>query len=295
MARPPLLLLVPLLAAACATPAPPRLTFDRALADGAPRPVEDPRASRPLAEALARFAERTAALRAGTPRGAPMPAAYVEAWGEVLGAAEALATASPEATSALDLARTRVVLETALESDIGQFGDLPEALGQRITLALQAVARRLPVVLHRPRRVGLGELRWPTWPVVVTSSWGDREHPIHGGLQFHSGVDLKAERAQPVYASAPGTVVFAGWNGGYGKHLELQHDAHLVTRYSHLQSVLVSPGQVVKRGELIALAGDTGLATGPHLHFEVRRDGAPLDPEVSLPPPPSLARVSAWR
>jgi len=289
------LLLSLLLATACATPAPPRLTLDQALAEGPKRPLEDPRASRPLAEALARFSEAATSVRAGVPRGAPMPAAHVQAWGEVLTQAELLAQAPAATTSALDLARARVVLETALEADIGQFGDVPEALGQRITATLARLAQRLGAVLNRPRRLSLAELRWPTWPVVVTSSWGDREHPIHGGLQFHCGVDLKAERAQPVYASAPGTVVYSGWNGGYGKHLELQHDAHLVTRYSHLQSLLVASGQVVKRGELIALAGDTGLATGPHLHFEVRRDGAPLDPEALLGPTPAGSHASVSR
>ncbi len=274
--------IVLVLAAACATPAPaPRLTFDRALAEGAPRPVEDPRASRPLAEALARFAERTAALRAQVPRGAPMSPAYAEAWGEMLAEAERLVAASPEATSALDLARTRVVLETALEGDLGQFGDLPEALGQRITRTLSALSRRLPVVLHRPHRVALAELGWPTWPVVVTSSWGDREHPIHGGLQFHAGVDLKAERAQPIYASAPGTVVFAGWNGGYGNVIEIEHTNGLITLYGHNKSFLIKAGDTVRRGQQIAWMGKTGLvygATGIHVHFEVRQKGVKKNP-----------------
>jgi murein DD-endopeptidase MepM/ murein hydrolase activator NlpD len=287
-------LLVGLLTAGCAA-TPARIPFAQALAEGAdPRPV-DPKASLPLAEALARFSQRTQGLRAETPRGAAMPEAYARAWGEALTAVEALVATPVADTSALDLARTRVVLETALESDIGHFGDVPPELGQRITLSLGSLLRRLGQVLERPRRVALTELVWPTSPVVVTSSWGDREHPIHGGLHFHAGVDLAGERAQPVHAAAPGTVVYSGWNGGYGKQVELQHDAHLVTRYTHLQSLLVAVGQVVKRGQVIALVGDTGVATGPHLHFEVRRDGEPLDPEAALPPPPPATRASVWR
>jgi murein DD-endopeptidase MepM/ murein hydrolase activator NlpD len=289
-----LLLLLLLVASACATSA-PRVPFARALAEGAPRAPEALQASLPLAASLARFAERTAALRAAVPRGAPMPEAHAAAWGGMLGEVEVLLTAPPGAVSALDLARVRVVLEAAMEADIGHFGDLPEALGQRLTRASSLVGRRLGQALGRPARVALGDLRWPTVPVVVTSSWGDREHPIHGGTHFHAGVDLAGERAQAVYAAAPGTVVFAGWNGGHGKQVELQHDARLVTRYSHLQSVLVSPGQRVKRGQVIALVGETGLATGPHLHFEVRLDGEALDPEATLALPPAASHASVSR
>jgi murein DD-endopeptidase MepM/ murein hydrolase activator NlpD len=131
--------------------------------------------------------------------------------------------------------------------------------------------------------------------VVVTSSWGDRQHPIHGDVRFHAGVDLAGELAQPVRAAAAGTVVYSGWNGGHGKHVELQHDAHLSTGYSHLLSLLVSVGQVVKRGQVIALVGETGVATGPHLHFEVRRDGESLDPEATLPRPSAATAASVWR
>ncbi len=91
-------------------------------------------------------------------------------------------------------------------------------------------------------------------------------------------------------------MVFAGWNGGHGKQVELQHDEHWSTRYSHLSTLMVEPGHTVKRGEVIGLAGATGLATGPHLHFEVWRDGETLDPELALPPPPvDGARVEVIR
>ena len=86
-------------------------------------------------------------------------------------------------------------------------------------------------------------------------------------------------------AAWDGVVVRSGWNGNYGKQIELQHDAHLATRYGHLLSLLVADGSRVKRGEVIALAGSTGLSTGVHLHFELLRDGIPLDPEGALPVP----------
>jgi murein DD-endopeptidase MepM/ murein hydrolase activator NlpD len=108
-------------------------------------------------------------------------------------------------------------------------------------------------------------------------------HPLHGDYRFHAGVDLEAADTQPVEAAADGVVVWAGWNGAHGKQIELQHDAHLATRYSHLTSMFVEPGERVKRGTVIGLAGHTGAVTGPHLHFELRKDGVAVDPEVLMP------------
>jgi murein DD-endopeptidase MepM/ murein hydrolase activator NlpD len=107
-------------------------------------------------------------------------------------------------------------------------------------------------------------------------------HPIAGDTRFHAGIDLEAPLEQPVRAAEVGTVVFSAWNGAHGKQIELQHDAHWATRYSHLDVLLVRPGTVVKKGQVIGLSGQTGLTTGPHVHFEIRRDGDALDPEVFL-------------
>jgi murein DD-endopeptidase MepM/ murein hydrolase activator NlpD len=87
-------------------------------------------------------------------------------------------------------------------------------------------------------------------------------------------------------------VAFAGWNAGHGKQVELQHDPHLASRYSHLAAWSIQPGAVVRRGDVIGWAGKTGSATGIHLHFEVRRDGASLDPEDALPRPDRAVMVS---
>ena len=86
-------------------------------------------------------------------------------------------------------------------------------------------------------------------------------------------------------------VIFSGWNGAHGKQVELQHDAHVSTRYSHLQTILVEAGQTVRQGDIIGLLGETGMVTGPHLHFELRLDGEAVDPEARLPRPPLLR---AW-
>jgi murein DD-endopeptidase MepM/ murein hydrolase activator NlpD len=81
-----------------------------------------------------------------------------------------------------------------------------------------------------------------------------------------------------VYAAAAGVVLNAGWNGNYGYQVEIQHAARVFTRYSHLSRVLVEPGQILERGDVVGLAGDTGMATGVHLHFELWQDGRPRDP-----------------
>lgn len=274
-------------------PATARLRLDQAMA--APEVKERPldsKASASLAEATRRFVEVARQSRPEPLRtGAPMPEAYAAAWTQLLDAAEALLASPVAQTSALDVTRTRLVMESQLDADIGAFGDVPAGLAERIPTLLRRLSSRLAALTARPRRVDPSRFSWPTSPVVVTSAWGDRVHPLHGEVRFHAGVDLWGERAQVVRAAFAGTVVFAGWNGAHGKQVELQHDAHLCTRYSHLQTVLVEPGRQVKQGDIIGLLGDTGQVTGPHLHFELRQDGEPLDPEERLASPSGL---HAW-
>jgi murein DD-endopeptidase MepM/ murein hydrolase activator NlpD len=139
------------------------------------------------------------------------------------------------------------------------------------------------------RRAPVRALTWPVSPVFVTSPFGERAHPVHGESQFHAGVDLWAEEAQPIYAPEAGAVVFSGWNGGYGNCIEVRHGPALRTRFAHLQEPLVVTGETVRRGQLLGLVGMTGLTTGPHLHFEVRFDDVPVDPEHLLSPPLALS------
>jgi murein DD-endopeptidase MepM/ murein hydrolase activator NlpD len=193
------------------------------------------------------------------------------------------------------LVSLRLQLEAELEADSARFGDLPRALAERRTETLRALSARIAALTPRPTRADPSRFLWPTSPVAVTSAWGDRLHPIFGEVRFHAGVDLGAELAQEIRAAGPGTVVFAGWNGAHGKQLELQHDAHLTTRYSHLMTLLVGVGKKVQRGEVIGLAGQTGQATGPHLHFELRVDGESVDPESRLPPPQEPAHARSER
>jgi len=114
----------------------------------------------------------------------------------------------------------------------------------------------------------------------VSSGFGLRLHPILHVYRHHEGIDISARRGTPVYASANGTVVFAGKNGGYGNMIMLDHKYGFQTRYGHLHKILVRKGQHVKRGEKIGEVGSTGLSTAPHLHYEVRFHKKPVNPRA---------------
>lgn len=116
----------------------------------------------------------------------------------------------------------------------------------------------------------------------VTSPYGlGRMHPILRRVLPHTGVDYAAAAGTPVRATGDGVVVHAGWRGGYGNLVEVQHPSGYSTRYAHLSQVApgVSAGSFVRQGALVGRVGSTGLATGPHLHYELRRQGRPVDPE----------------
>jgi len=122
------------------------------------------------------------------------------------------------------------------------------------------------------------------WPVAgrVISGFGMRYHPILGYNRFHSGIDITASYGTLVKAADGGQVIQASYSGGYGYYIILYHGGGFATYYAHLSSINVSMGQMVQRGQVIGLVGSTGLATGPHLHFEVRINGAPQDPRAYL-------------
>lgn len=122
------------------------------------------------------------------------------------------------------------------------------------------------------------------WPVAksgtyITSSYGTREHPIYGVVKMHTGIDIgNAGYGAPVIAAADGVVSMAGYNGGYGNCVMINHGSGVSTLYGHGQKILVSVGTSVKKGDLIMEVGSTGNSTGPHLHFEVRINGSPVNP-----------------
>lgn len=112
----------------------------------------------------------------------------------------------------------------------------------------------------------------------VTSNFGSRYHPVLGYSRFHAGTDFGAEHGSPILAAETGIVIFSGWYGGYGNSVILDHGDGITTLYAHASRLNVSEGGTVRKGQVIAKIGTTGLSTGPHLHFEVRRSGEPVDP-----------------
>lgn len=112
----------------------------------------------------------------------------------------------------------------------------------------------------------------------VTSGFGLRRHPILGYVRMHSGIDFAAGYGSPIYAVSDGQVSYAGWHGGHGNYVRLEHGGGIATGYGHMSRIAVSPGARIARGQVIGYVGSTGLSTGPHLHYELLRDGRPVNP-----------------
>ena len=112
----------------------------------------------------------------------------------------------------------------------------------------------------------------------VTSGFGPRRHPILGYMRMHAGLDFKAGYGQPIFAVTDGVVSFAGRNGGYGNFVRLNHSGGLASGYGHMSRIAARPGSRVRRGQVIGYVGSTGLSTGPHLHYELYRNGRAVNP-----------------
>jgi murein DD-endopeptidase MepM/ murein hydrolase activator NlpD len=132
-----------------------------------------------------------------------------------------------------------------------------------------------------PRPRSAGRYIWPVQG-FLTSGFGYRIHPIRGTMIFHAGLDLAADYGTPIAAADNGVVIHSGWYGGYGNCVILDHGGGYTTLYGHCQSLWVRYGQTVRQGATIATVGSTGMSTGPHLHFEVRKDGIAIDPRGRL-------------
>lgn len=121
----------------------------------------------------------------------------------------------------------------------------------------------------------------------INNEFGFRRNPFGGrAYEFHPGMDIDGERGDEVIAPANGTVITAGYKGGYGNMVEIDHGNGLTSRYGHLSKIEAEVGETVTRGKLIGLVGSTGRSTGPHLHFELRINDRPINPRHFLPPEP---------
>jgi murein DD-endopeptidase MepM/ murein hydrolase activator NlpD len=139
-----------------------------------------------------------------------------------------------------------------------------------------------PEPTAEPAGGGSGALQWPLAGPVV-SGFGMRVHPIFGDSQMHTGLDIDANTGDPIGAAAAGTVIFVGWQDGYGNVVIVDHGSDMSTVYAHMSVTGTSEGASVTTGETVGQVGSTGYSTGPHLHFEVRIEGTAVDPRQYLP------------
>lgn len=290
--RPALPLL--LLATACATPPVEKMSLEEAFGRPPPRgqalaAAGGPAGSIPSLNAvLAAFADGARRHRDEVNRGSPMPAPEVGNWVSLLGTLDSYLARPAKETDPHEVVRARLVMEAELELDARSYGEMPPDLADGVMQRLGRLATRLAQLRHVNARPARLSFAWPVEPVSVTSVFGRRLHPITREYQKHLGVDLAAGEGTPVMAAGDGVVTLAKYSDeGYGNHVEVDHGRGVMTRYSHLSAILVEPGLKVKQGDIIGHVGRTGLATGPHLHFEIWRDGEALDPLEELPSPPA--------
>jgi murein DD-endopeptidase MepM/ murein hydrolase activator NlpD len=156
-----------------------------------------------------------------------------------------------------------------LEGEIGALEEDSKRLEREI-IALQTYPGERPSALINPV------------DGIVTSPFGYRTHPISGTRKLHTGVDYGAGSGTPIYAANRGRVIYTGWYGGYGNTVIIDHGGGLTTLYAHQSRIRVSTGQEVALGDRIGDVGTTGYSTGPHLHFETRENGKPVDPRKYL-------------
>lgn len=214
---------------------------------------------------------------------------------------EAKAERARERNRVAELVKERQEVAAELQARVDEHqGVLAELEGdeQRYTAAIDAledesdaIRGRLANIAAKDRAGSGGGGGTPTsssgrfqWPVngALTSSFGYRTHPVLGTRRLHAGVDFGAGTGTPIVAADGGTVVSAGWHGGYGNAVIIDHGGGVATLYGHQSRLAVSSGARVSRGQVVGYVGSTGMSTGPHLHFELRINGVPSDPMARL-------------
>jgi murein DD-endopeptidase MepM/ murein hydrolase activator NlpD len=179
-----------------------------------------------------------------------------------------------------DLAQTYgVSVDAIVETNALSNGDLIHP-GQRLLIPRRAAEGLTRSAVSRKARSAVSLASVFVWPTRgrVTSGFGFRRHPVFGTEEMHTGIDIGAPLGTPVVSARAGRVVTAGWEGGYGKLVVVDHGDGLTTAYSHLSQIAVQVGQILEPGDVIGQVGNTGFSTGPHLLFEIRIHGRPLNP-----------------
>lgn len=166
--------------------------------------------------------------------------------------------------------------------------DSVQARADTFLAMFEDVEPEVHLLLEQVEDVLAVERAYPSrWPAAgrLNSGFGWRRNPLGLGFRHHGGIDIAGARGDAVRASAQGVVLRAGWSGGYGHSIEIDHGYGISTKYGHLQRVFVEEGQRVQAGDRIGAIGNSGRSTGPHLHFELRLDGHPVDPLEYLSTP----------
>ena len=172
------------------------------------------------------------------------------------------------------------LVDLVRENDLSNLYEIPPGTVLRFKVEPEVKAAPQPAPTRRQPRQTTSDRRGLLSPVVgaLGDRFGWRDHPVYHDTQFHTGVDLKAAHGTLIKASQDGRVIFAGWFRNYGRTVVIRHAGGLTTRYAHCSTIFKKIGDRVRRGDKIAKVGTSGLTTGPHVHFEVRRDGKALDP-----------------
>lgn len=157
--------------------------------------------------------------------------------------------------------------------------DALDGLGSQLEKRESELQALSHLLMNRNLQQAIYPAGWPVASGYISSGFGQRPDPFSGQSDFHSGIDFASTSGSGVQAVADGVVTFAGRDGGYGLMIELAHGNGYSTRYAHNQKVLVNVGQRVKKGDKISLMGSTGHSTGPHVHFEVLKDGKQINPD----------------
>jgi len=205
---------------------------------------------------------------------------YSEEFVEMKSTIAALKMAEAEFHRLFSFKSKEKLLESIDTSDTGSI-DI-DNLKQQIKVSLESVDEIKEYLRKQHDRYVSTPKGWPVNGGHITSFFGNREHPRSGGRQFHTGLDIAVDTGRPVKATADGVVSFANWSGGSGNLVAIEHGFGFSTYYAHNRKLNVRVGQTVKRGEVIGYAGSTGNSTGPHVHYEVWKDGKPMNPSGYL-------------
>ena len=252
----------------------------------------DARAGETVSDSRAEASRTIRKVSAAAPEAAPL--ARVEA--RQLAFAEQLTRFADRKSAAAETAMRRLGLNPkrmiATLEDRGAMGGPLIALQPSAERSFDPRFRRLGLSLARMDALQRGLQGIPqVIPAAgkhISSGFGYRTDPINGGPAFHAGLDFKGATGAPIYAAARGKVVFAGRHAGYGNSVVIDHGNSLRTRYAHMSEFRARAGESVRGGQVIGAVGSTGRSTGPHLHFEVRLNGQPINPRPLLEVAPNV-------